>query len=215
MKYAELLEIVGDEPVFSSSLMLAGDIDPVDVASQLSRWVAAGKLIALRRGVYAIGEPYRRRDPHAFELANAIVQPSYVSLESALSFHGLIPEAVFSTTSVARTRPAEYETALGRFSYRVISADLFWGYEAVPVAADTRQRAYVALPEKALLDLVYLRPHGDDVAFLEQLRLDGLDTLDTARLVEFAQRSGKPKLMRAAASLVELAGVYKAEWGVS
>jgi predicted transcriptional regulator of viral defense system len=215
MKFAELLEIVGDEPVFSSSLALAGDVDPVDVASQLSRWVAAGKLIALRRGVYAIAEPYRRRDPHAFELANAIVRPSYVSLESALSFHGMIPEAVFSTTSVARTRPAEYETALGRFTYRVISADLFWGYSAVPVAADRRQRAYVALPEKALLDLVYLRPHGDDADFLEQLRLDGLDTLDTARLVEFAQRSGKPKLKRAAASLLELVRVYKAEWGVS
>ena len=54
MKYDDLLEIVGAAPVFDSSLLRAGDVDPTDVASQLSRWVASGKLLQLRRRVCAL-----------------------------------------------------------------------------------------------------------------------------------------------------------------
>lgn len=212
MKFTQLLDIVGDDPVFSSSLLLAGDVDKVDIASQLSRWVASGKIVSLRRGVYIVSQRYRRREPHSFEIANRLVEPSYVSLESALSFHGLIPEAVFTTTSVTRGRPSVHDTDLGRFSYRAISADLFWGYATMRVAETPVRTALVARPEKALLDLVHLRPGGDDPAFLEQLRLDRLDTLDLDLLAQYAKRSGKPKLERACGVVARMATEYSEGW---
>ncbi len=212
MRFDELLDIVHDEPVFSSSLLLAGDVDSVDLASQLSRWVASGKLLSLRRGVYALDATYRHREPHAFEIASLLAHPSYVSLESALSFHGLIPEAVFTTTSVTTVRPGTFETELGRFDFRHLSERMFWGYLPVRLGPQSPRTALVARPEKALLDLIYLRPGGDTDAFLTQLRLARFDTLDTELLGEFATRTGKPKLLRAAARIAKMATASAEEW---
>ena len=211
MKFAELLDIVGDQPVFASSLLRAGDVDAADTASQLSRWVAGGKLLSLRRGVYALAEPYRRRDSHAFEVANVLVRPSYVSLESALSFHGLIPEAVFSATSVTTARPATYDTPLGRFDYRHLSPSMFWGYSEERIGAGAWP-TFVARPEKALLDLVYLRPGAESAPFLRQLRIDRLGVLDLDVLERDASRTGKPKLVRAARAIAEMAARQSEEW---
>lgn len=212
MKFSDLLEITEDTPVFDSSLLRAGDVDPVAVGSQLSRWVAAGKLVSLRRGVYVVAAPYRRREPHSFEIANMLVRPSYISLESALAFHGLIPEAVFATTSVTTARPSAYQTPLGRFDYRHIRPALMWGYTLERLSAEPGPVALVARPEKALLDLIYLRPRGDTEAFLTQLRLDRLEALDTGVLLRDAERSGKPKLMRAAQRLVDITAERSGEW---
>lgn len=210
MKYDELLEILDGAPVFDSSLLWAGAVDRTDVASQLSRWVSSGKLLRLRRRVYAVPKGRRRRDPHPFETANLLVRPSYVSLEAALSFHAMIPEAVFTTTSITSARPALYRTPLGDFDYRHISQDLFWGYLATEVAPGVS--ALVARPEKALLDLTYLRPRGDDPAFLEELRLERLEMLDTTELQAMALRSSKPKLRRAARRVADIAARYAEEY---
>ncbi len=210
MKYDELLEILGDAPVFDSSLLRAGDVDPAGVASQLSRWVSTGRLLQLRRRVYAVPAARRRRAPHAFETANLLVRPSYVSLEAALSFHGMIPEAVFTTTSITSARPALYRTPLGDFDYRHVSEALFWGYQNTEVAPGVS--ALVARPEKALLDLVYLRPRGDDPAFLHELRLERLERLDMAALEGMAQRTGRPKLARAACRIAGIAARYAEEY---
>ncbi len=192
MKFAELLSIVNNRPVFTSALLRAGDLDTTDLASQLSRWVASGKLLQLRRGVYALAGQYRSRPPHHFEIANLLERPSYVSLESALSYHGVIPEAVFVTTSVTTARAGEFETPLGRFGYRHVMPALFWGYVTVTIGG---AEVLVARPEKALLDLIYLRPGSDKPAFLEELRLD-TGRLDQSVLDDMARRSRKPKLMR-------------------
>ena len=209
MKYDELLEIVGAAPLFDSSLLRAGDVDPADVASQLSRWVATGKLLQLRRRIYALPAARRRRAPHAFETANLLVRPSYVSLEAALSYHGMIPEAVFTTTSITSARPVLHRTPLGDFDYRHVSTGLFWGYRSVEVAPGVS--ALVARPEKALLDLVYLRPRGDDPAFLHELRLERLERLDATELEAMARRTGKPKLVRAARRIAAMAAEYAEE----
>jgi predicted transcriptional regulator of viral defense system len=100
MEFTRLIEIVGDEPVFETALLLAGDVDPADVRRQLSRWTRAGRLYQLRRGLYALAPPFQRVKPHPFLVANRLVRASYVSLQSALAHHGLIPEVVPVTTSV-------------------------------------------------------------------------------------------------------------------
>jgi predicted transcriptional regulator of viral defense system len=196
MKFETLLDILGPRVVFDTSVLLVGDVHPRSVYSQLSRWVRAGKLHQLRRGVYAVAEPYARSRPDRLEIANLLVRPSYVSEESALAFYGLIPEAVFTVSSVTTARQGHWSTPLGEFGYRHISGELFWGYTTVTLGDGGS--AFVARPEKALLDLVYYRRGGDDPAFLRSLRLDRLEELDPARLMDMARKADKAKLMRAA-----------------
>lgn len=202
MKFSELLETVGDLPVFRASLLLAGDRDPADVRRQLARWKASGKVVQLRRGVYVLAAPWRRVEPHPFLLANELQRPSYVSLESALAYHGLIPEAVPVTTSVTTGRPATFDTPLGRYRYRHLRSEAFFGYRRVPVFRG--QEARVAEAGKALLDLTYLTAGGDAVEYLEALRLEGLEALRPDALRELARRWNRPKIDRAVAAVLAL-----------
>ena len=102
---------------------------------------------------------YRKVKAESFYIANVLKPHSYLSLQSALSWYGLIPEFVPVVTSVSTARPQSIETPLGKFEYRHISKDYFWGYQQLELA--NKQTAFVARPEKALLDLVYLTPGGD------------------------------------------------------
>ncbi|MFA5845108.1 MAG: hypothetical protein WC971_09810 [Coriobacteriia bacterium] len=187
MRYDELLEAVGDLGVFESSLLLAGEVDRVDVASQLSRWTKAGRLVQLRRGLYALAEPYARRRTDVFAVANLLVQPSYVSLQSALAYHGLIPDVVQAVTSVTTGRPQERDTPLGRFQYRHVKPAWLWGASVEAVGGDN---ALLAMSEKALLDLAYLERDSGDPRWVSELRLQNLERVDVERLRSGAERSG-------------------------
>jgi predicted transcriptional regulator of viral defense system len=210
MEFERLLEIVGDEPVFETGLLLAG-ADAQDVRRQLSRWTSAGRLFQLRRGLYALAPPYQRVRPHPFLVANRLVGASYVSLQAALAFYGLIPETVPVVTSVTTGRPGVWDTPLGRYEYRHIKPGLLYGYTLVEVIDG--QRAFVATPEKALLDLVYLTPDGDTPYYVRELRPQNLDQLDMDRLAGYADQADSPKLRRAAqiinALALEDAGAYE------
>lgn len=203
MEFRDLLFLVGDEPVFETALLLAGPAKPEIVQKQLSRWVRQGSLFQLRRGLYCLAPPYQKTKPHPFLVANRLVRGSYVSLHSALAHYGLIPEYVAVVTSIGGGRPGRLLTPLGEFETRHVRPDLLWGYDLVTVAPD--QNAFLARPEKALLDLIHLQPGGDDPAYLRELRLQNLDRLDLNRLAEDAGRSRSPKLKRAAQTIAELA----------
>lgn len=203
MKRATMLNAVGREPLFSSGMLLAPGVDLQDVRKQLSRWTADGTVVQLRRGLYALGEPYRMVEPHPYEVSNALVAGSYVSLESALVDHGLIPEAVFVTTAVTTGRQGFRKTPFGTFAYQHIKADLFWGYEA-RVLGDGRT-VFVATPEKALLDLSYLRSRSGVLAFARGLRLQRLDSINLELIANMAQRFGSKKVERFASNVATLA----------
>jgi predicted transcriptional regulator of viral defense system len=195
MEFGRLLQVVDNLPTFETGLLLSGNVSPFDVRKQLSRWTAAGKLYQLRRGLYSLAPPYQKVIPHPFLIANQLLAGSYVSLQSALAYHGIIPELVPVTTSVTTSRPATYRTPFGQFDYHHIQMDLFRAYRMVDLGND--QRAFIASPEKALLDLVYLQPGGDSSNFLRALRLQALDQIDIEQLQQLASETGKPKLLRA------------------
>ncbi|OQA21628.1 MAG: hypothetical protein BWY63_01192 [Chloroflexi bacterium ADurb.Bin360] len=209
MEFARLLEIVGDAPVFETGLLLAGEVNPDDVRRQLSRWTAVGRLIQLRRGIYTLAPPFQKVKPHPFVIANALVQPSYISLQAALAYYGLIPDYTPVTTSVTPLRQGQWQTALGDFTFRHIQASWWHGYRQLEVHAG--QLAWIATPEKALLDLVYLEPGGDDPAYLVSLRLQGLERLDLAVLADLALPAG-PKLQRAVRHITALIQVRTEEY---
>jgi len=200
MEFAHLLALVGHEPVFDTGLLLAGEVNPADVRRQLSRWVNAGRLYRLRRGLYALAPPYQKVKPHPFLVANRLVLGSCVSLQSALAHHGLIPEVVPVTTSVTSARPGRWQTPLGVFDYRHVKTDLLFGYRLTALAGG--QDGFVATPEKALLDLIYLQPGGDRPEYVQELRLQNLERLDVAELQRQAARFHSLKLRRAASHLL-------------
>lgn len=203
MEFEEVLHIVGQEPVFHTGLLLAGDVDPDHIRRQLVRWADKGKVYQLRRGLYALAPPYQQVKPHPFLVANHLVRPSYVSLQSALAYYGMIPEYVPMTTSVTTDRPREFDTPLGKYSFRHIKKERFFAYQ-VELAAEN-QEVFLAVPEKALIDQVYLRAGGDSMDYLKSLRLQNLDQLNLNSLKEIARRASSPKLERAADNIISIA----------
>lgn len=208
MRWQELIAAVGPEPIFDSGTLLVGPADAGDVARQLSRWVADGRLVRLRRGLYAFGgaEAAIRRRLDPYEIANRLVPGSYVSLGSVLSRAGVIPEYVPVTTSVTTGRPGRRVTPLGAFVYRHVRTSLFWGFETDTLPSGAR--AYVATPEKALIDLLYLRSDSADPRYLDELRLQHLERF---RLDVLATMAEKTKVPRVVSAVEYVTGLAEAE----
>jgi predicted transcriptional regulator of viral defense system len=201
MEFDSLLKLIGDDPVFESSLLLSGNINPKTVHLQLTRWVNNGRIYQLRRGLYSIAPPYQKNKPHPFLIANFLQRASYVSLQSALAFYSLIPEIVNTTVSVTTGRPDRLETPLGLYEFRHIKTDLLFGYQMTDLGG---QSALVAIPEKALLDLIYLQPGGESPNYLQELRLQNVEQLDLDRLKKQSEVFDSPKMRRAVKGISQL-----------
>ena len=196
MKFDRLVEICAGLHCFSPGMLGAGeDMDRLRV--QLSRWVRARKLIRIHKGWYTLANAYRRINIDNFVVACVTNAGSYVSMQSALSHHGMIPEHVPETTCVTTGRPKVIDCPFGRLSYRHLKQGAFWGFEAT-ADSTAGQHAWMARPEKALLDLVYLSPGGVDMGFIAGLRLQNLGALDLGTLAAMAVRFGQPNLARVA-----------------
>ena len=202
MNFGELADIVADEPLFETGLLLVGAVAPAAVHRQLARWTRSGRIRQLRRGLYTLAPPWEKRTPHPFLIANRLVPGSYVSGLSALAFAHAIPEYVAEVTSATPGRPHRRHTPLGRFSFRHLKSGMMFGYRQVEL--EQGQRAFVAEPEKALLDLVHLQSRGDEPAYLRELRLDFAE-LELDRLDSLAAGCTMPKLTRAAGRIRDLA----------
>ena len=212
MKFLDLLEIVGEEPLFETGLLLTGDVDSNDVRRQLSRWAQAGKILQLRRGLYALAPPYVKKDLHPFLIANHLARGSYVSCQSALAHYGLIPEYVPVTISVSGDRPARWSTPLGVYEFHHIKKEFLFGYRRTEVGPG--EEAFVATPEKALLDLIYFQPGGDLPAYLKELRLQNLEQINLSELERQVGISGQPKLHRASGVIADLVQAEQEEYEV-
>jgi predicted transcriptional regulator of viral defense system len=125
----------------------------------VNRAMKAGELLRLRRGSYLLSERYRDYTAHPFALAQAFMPGSYVSFETALSHHGWIPEAVYTTASVAPGRKSqEYEHPLfGSFSFHPLAIKAGYFLELVVREQINKQTMLIAEPIRALMDLVCLR----------------------------------------------------------
>ncbi len=120
----------------------------------IKRTIQEGYLIPIRRDLYLI-KSSKQPLVNTFEVATIIYGPSYVSFESALSYHGWIPEAVQTTTCATVKRSKKFETPIGLFSYEHIPIKAFsFGVEQHPQDDIT---LFIAAPVKALADIIYAR----------------------------------------------------------
>jgi hypothetical protein len=145
-------------------------------AIQLSRWSKTGKLIRIKRGIYQFAD----RQADEFSLAGYLYQPSYISLEAALNNFGIIPDVSANVTSVSPITTKIIKTAKGTFIYSKISRPLYFGWQKIKDGAGLYYQ--IALPEKALLDWIYLRKVNN----LHDQRVD-LSGLNRARLKQFSR----------------------------
>jgi len=147
-----------------------------------------------------LSDTYRKKTPHPFLVANMVKRASYVSLQSALSHYGLIPEYVPYVTNVTTGRPETIFSSIGNFIFKHIKTALFHSYKYIELGEG--QSAFIASPEKSLLDLLYLTPVSDSIHYQNELRLQNLEALDIVKLFHLAQESKSQKLLRAVKNIV-------------
>lgn len=121
--------------------------------AKVKRAVASGVLIRVRRGLYCINPNMAREKPHPYELAERIYPPSVISLESALSYYGLIPESVKVITSVTPRRKHYFSTPLGDYAYMTVPSKNFM--LSVQRIVDSEAVYMMASPWRAITDYVY------------------------------------------------------------
>ncbi|MCX5645217.1 MAG: hypothetical protein NTZ17_11125 [Phycisphaerae bacterium] len=122
----------------------------------VKRAIAAGEIVHIRRGLYCLASRHQQKSMNLYALAQHVYGPSYISLESALGWHGWIPEAVHAITSASFKKSKEFRTPLGIFSYDRVPQRVF--YTEVERLVDASGNVFLmASPLKALADYVYVR----------------------------------------------------------
>lgn len=156
--------------------------------NNLTRWAKKGYIIRLRQGYFTFPE-YKGKSDYTLYFANRIYRPSYISLHTALAIYGMIPEAVVQVTSVTSLKTVSFSNDFGTYTYNSIKEELMFGYDLKPMS-DKRTLQF-AIPEKALLDLLYLYPFYDNEKEMEELRLDEdflHEQLDLPLLLDFSKK---------------------------
>ena len=202
MKWSSFLKTLGDLPLFDlpTAVQLTGK-PRQQVTAQLSRWLGNGNLIPLRRGLYAIGDAYRKTGLSPLQVANEVYRPSYLSCLWALSFYGLVPDAVAVYQSVTTRVTRRFANPLGTFTYSSLKSSLFWGAATRIIDGVSFS---VAEPEKALLDLWHLTPGEWRVDRLMAMRFQQTSLLDLQKLRGYADSWRSPRIDRAASRWLRL-----------
>ncbi len=187
---------VFDYPALTEAL--SGYRKPRD---KITKLLASGTVVRIKKGLYCFGEDFRKEPISREYLANLIYGPSYVSLDYALSYHGLIPEQVNVVTSVTTRRSHDFNTPLGTFSYRMVTDNR---YTVGAVLEQSGKVSFlIATSEKALIDKVWTdkRFNGVRVSeyshyLTEDLRIDpdALAMLDISRLQAIGCRYNSAKI---------------------
>ena len=198
MNFREFKEKVKNYPLFGSDLLDMFSASPQTLRNQINRWKKKGLVLGLKRGLYTLNANERSVGLSRFFLANNLYAPSYISLESALSYYKLIPEKVVSVTSVAPRKTKTFKNPLGVYSFRNVKKSLFFGFSE---AWDEFGFKYlIAEPEKALLDYLYLNlgkiRRFDKDFFNAFLRLQNRTQLDQKKIKKYARIFSVKKLDR-------------------
>lgn len=158
---------------------------------KISGLLKRGDIIRVKKGLYVFGDDYRKGPISLEVLANLIYGPSYISREYALSYYGLIPEAVYLVTSMTLGKNKWFETPVGNFDYHALKQERYRiGIQLEKV--DERRHVLIASKEKALADLIYLTPKIDTVDemrehLIENLRMENLQCFKKREMKEIAE----------------------------
>ena len=181
------LEHIGNIPVGTS--VIASLFTNIEAGNQKVRNLeAAHKIIRLKKGLYVVSPNVSRVALSTELVANHLYAPSYVSMQTALRYYGLIPEAVYTTQSMTLKHSRCFDTPVGRFEYKNMSREAF----PIGITSINRQSYafLMATPEKALC---YLK---DVEIYLEEdirMEMDDFKNMDIGIFERYAQVGKKSK----------------------
>lgn len=155
------------------------------VQTFIKRNLKSGLFFKLRNNFYQLQDS----SPSLYLIANKLYQPSYISLDKALAHYGIIPETIYSITSVTTKPTQEFETARAIFTYQRIKQEAFTGYKAVRLEGTV---VLFAEPEKALADHLYF------VDLKKALLNDRLElrNVNKTKLIKYAKLFNRPRLLK-------------------
>ncbi len=169
MQFYDFEEKVKNYPVFTASEVKSIFFDQKNIMVQISFWLKKGYLNKIKDGLYILAKVKSELDPKVF--AEKIYEPSYLSLEFALNYYGIIPDIPGTYTSVTSKTTKYFKNPFGNFTYQKIKPEFFTGYEA---RMEKNVSFNIATPEKALIDYIYLNKNKikDDIDFWKEMRID-------------------------------------------
>ncbi len=192
------------EPIIDSLRMkdMLGALS--DKRGKIARLIKDGELIPLRRGLYAT-----QPDIHPYCLAASIYGPSYISFETALSFYGLIPEAVYEVTSATLKRPALFDNRFGHFRYLSIPRSVYAiGIDRID---ESGIPFLIASPTKALCDRIAREPRMRSMSDVRKwavlMRLDETLEIDPAVLGACAKNYKSPSVRQLQRTVEKYGGI--------
>lgn len=166
-------------------------VPPTRVKYFLERYTGEGLLVRLKKNLYAV----KSRFPHQTEIANRLYAPSYLSLEYALSYYGVIPETVYTVTSIT-TMPTREFVILGlSYTYQAIKRQAYTGYKLMNING---HQALFADKEKALVDYLYFVSLGRS-RLNDRLRLGNINP---AAVKKYARLFGRKSLVKLARGIL-------------
>lgn len=191
-------------PVFSTQelkLILGSDYKSSFLV-KLNSWIKKGYIIQLRRGLYMLANA--KDKINYMQFASKIYRPSYISLEFALNYYGIIPEAVFTVTSISTKKTAFFEVPeiRGYFSYQKIKSSVFGGFNTF---TENGVSFNLAEMEKALMDFFYInrdRMDGSKENF-ESYRFSDAHRYNQGKILQFAGNYGNKKMLFLAKSFIK------------
>jgi len=200
MRYINLKQQLQEFTIFSIA-----DIMKIDAnfhRRRLNEWQDKNYIKKVVKGYYIFSD-LKLNESALFEIANRIYNPSYVSFEAAISYYGLIPEAAYGITSVSTRRTYRFRTTIAEFSYRTLTARLFFGYNIIRYNGKAFK---IASPEKAILDYLYLHEDiksGNDYAAMRINKGAFFNTINRNRLKVFLKKFGHKTLTKRVNSFLE------------
>jgi len=152
-----------------------------------SRYVRQGLLVRVRKNLYVVREVWNAADRVTkFTLANLVQSPSYISLMTALDFYGITTQMqrdFFESVAMKRTKELHVDGSV--FRYSKITGSLYFGFQK-------EKQFFIATPEKALLDALYLMSYGRYALDIAALDIEKFDPNEIKHLViEFPLKTRK------------------------
>ena len=188
MKYYQFQKKIENFPYFSLKdleLILKTKLNK-SLKNQLSIWEKKKYLIRIKKSLYLLSRPDILNNLEPMFLASKLYDPSYVSLEYALSLYGILPEIASNVTSITTKKTAKFKTPLGNFVFRNIKFEGFAGYENKKCFFTSYN---IATPEKALVDYIYLnkKQMKTEKSFWQSLRINLDQKFDLEKMLFYGK----------------------------
>lgn len=176
MKYQEFYQTFRKRIIISLDEIrkIEEDFPKLNIRNRIEKWY----IKQIIKWWYIFGDIYVD-EKILYYISNKIYDPSYISMEMALSYYHLIPEWVFTVTAISSKKTQQFDTMFGKFSYHSIKKDLMFGYKLKKIWDLTYKIAEI---EKAVLDFLYFRTNITTLTDFEELRFDCYEFIQQANI---------------------------------